>query len=66
MEQALVACVLVINKAEQQRDHVLFINADREFKEGKNQNKLRPEDLGKNCLHLPTQKRNTQIQQVGG
>ena len=25
----------------------LFINADREFKEGKNQNKLRPEDLEK-------------------
>lgn len=42
------ACVLVINKAEaHNRDHVLFINADREFKEGKNQNKLRPEDLEK-------------------
>jgi type I restriction enzyme M protein len=42
------ACVLVINKAGAfERDHVLFINADREFKEGKNQNKLRPEDLEK-------------------
>jgi type I restriction enzyme M protein len=42
------ACVLVINKAGAQlRDHVLFINADREYKEGKNQNKLRPEDLEK-------------------
>jgi len=42
------ACVLVINKADAyNRDHVLFINADREFKEGKNQNKLRPEDLEK-------------------
>ena len=42
------ACVLVINKAgAHERDHVLFINADREFKEGKNQNKLRPEDLEK-------------------
>ena len=42
------ACVLVINKADaHNRDHVLFINADREFKEGKNQNKLRPEDLEK-------------------
>ncbi len=42
------ACVLVINKANaHKRDHVLFINADREFKEGKNQNKLRPEDLEK-------------------
>lgn len=42
------ACVLVINKAgAHERDQVLFINADREFKEGKNQNKLRPEDLEK-------------------
>jgi type I restriction enzyme M protein len=42
------ACVLVVNKADaHNRDHVLFINADREFKEGKNQNKLRPEDLEK-------------------
>lgn len=42
------ACVLIINKAgASERDHVLFINADREFKEGKNQNKLRPEDLEK-------------------
>lgn len=42
------ACVLVINKADaHNRDQVLFINADREFKEGKNQNKLRPEDLEK-------------------
>jgi type I restriction enzyme M protein len=33
---------------------VLFINANREFKEGKNQNKLRPEDLEKiayTCRH---------------
>jgi type I restriction enzyme M protein len=29
------------------RDKVLFINADREFAEGKNQNKLRPEDIEK-------------------
>ncbi len=42
------ACVLVINKADaHERDHVLFINADREYKESKNQNKLRPEDIEK-------------------
>ena len=42
------ACVLVINKhgAAKRRD-VLFINADREFKEGKNQNSLRAEDIEK-------------------
>jgi type I restriction enzyme M protein len=42
------ASVIVINKKDAHlRDHVLFINADREYKEGKNQNKLRPEDLEK-------------------
>jgi type I restriction enzyme M protein len=42
------ACILVVNKADaHNRDKVLFINADREYKEGKNQNKLRPEDLEK-------------------
>ncbi|MFT6653630.1 MAG: type I restriction enzyme M protein [Marinomonas primoryensis] len=42
------ACVLVINKADAaQRKHVVFINADREYKEGKNQNSLRPEDIEK-------------------
>lgn len=42
------ACVLVINKeGASKRKEVLFINADREYKEGKNQNKLRPEDIEK-------------------
>ena len=42
------ACVLVINKAgAQDRKSVLFINADREYKEGKVQNMLRPEDIEK-------------------
>ncbi|WP_405350445.1 type I restriction-modification system subunit M [Nonlabens sp. Asnod3-H03] len=42
------ASVLIINKkGAAQRDNVLFINADREYKEGKNQNKLRPEDIAK-------------------
>jgi hypothetical protein len=42
------ACVLVINTncAATRRD-VLFINADREFREGKNQNALRAEDIEK-------------------
>lgn len=42
-------CVLVINKNKPDtlKDKVLFINADREFAEGKNQNKLRPEDIEK-------------------
>ena len=42
------ACVLVINKqGASQRDSIVFINADREYKEGKNQNQLRPEDIEK-------------------
>ena len=43
------ACVLVCNKnkRDEMRDKVLFINADREYAEGKNQNKLRPEDIEK-------------------
>lgn len=42
------ACVLVMNKKEAQaRKHVVFINADREFREGKGQNFLRPEDLSR-------------------
>ena len=42
------ASVLIINKnGAAERTEVQFINADREFKEGKNQNKLRPEDIAK-------------------
>jgi type I restriction enzyme M protein len=42
------ACILVLNKAgAAQRDQVLFINADREYREGKAQNHLRAEDIDK-------------------
>ena len=43
------ACVLVCNKnkTDALKDKILFINADREYAEGKNQNKLRPEDIEK-------------------
>jgi type I restriction enzyme M protein len=43
------ACVLVCNKnkPDKIKDKVLFINADREYAEGKAQNKLRPEDIEK-------------------
>jgi type I restriction enzyme M protein len=43
------ACVIVMNKNKPDalRGKVLFINADREYAEGKNQNKLRPEDIEK-------------------
>jgi len=42
------ACILVLNKAgARERDHVLFINADRGYREGKAQNHLRAEDVDK-------------------
>lgn len=42
------ASLLIINKAgAADRKGVFFINADREYKEGKNQNSLRPEDIEK-------------------
>lgn len=42
------AAVLIVNKKDAHlREKVLFINADREYKEEKNQNKLRPEDIEK-------------------
>ncbi|MNK96714.1 putative type I restriction enzymeP M protein [compost metagenome] len=42
------ACILVMNKEHAaERKDVLFINADREYREGKAQNFLRPEDMAK-------------------
>jgi len=43
------ACILVVNKdkPEEMKDNILFINADSEYAEGKNQNRLRPEDVEK-------------------
>jgi type I restriction enzyme M protein len=43
------ACVIVANKnkPDAMRENILFINADREYAEGKAQNKLRPEDIEK-------------------
>lgn len=42
------ACIMVLNReGARERDGVFFINADREFKEGKAQNHLRQEDIEK-------------------
>lgn len=43
------ACVLVVNKnkSKELKDKILFINADAEFGEARNQNYLRPEDIEK-------------------
>jgi type I restriction enzyme M protein len=52
------ACVLVCNKNKPDAlcGKVLFINADREYAEGKSQNRLRPEDIEK-IDHVFTHKR---------
>jgi len=43
------ACIIVINKnkPENLKNKIFFINADREYGEGRNQNFLRPEDIQK-------------------
>lgn len=43
------ACLLIINKRKptERRGKVLFINGELEFEEGKNQNKLRQQDIDK-------------------
>lgn len=43
------ACLLIINKNKtaERKGKVLFINAELEFEEGKNQNKLREQDIAK-------------------
>jgi type I restriction-modification system DNA methylase subunit len=60
--------VLVINKnkPDSLKDKVLFINADREYAEGKNQNKLRPEDIEKDGLRAHPQAAAAQVQPTGG
>jgi type I restriction enzyme M protein len=42
------ACVIVMNKKyASKRKHVVFINADRDYREGKAQNQLRAEDISR-------------------
>ena len=43
------ACILLLNKskADELKDKVFIINADKEYAEGKKQNNLRPEDVEK-------------------
>lgn len=55
------ACILVINKnkPDELRDKIFFINADAEYAEGKNQNRLRPEDIEK-IDYIYTTKRNVE------
>jgi len=66
------ACVLICNKSKPDhlRGKILFINADREYAEGKNQNKLRPEDIEKidyvftNKLDIPKYSRLVDVSEI--
>jgi len=66
------ACVLVINKnkMDELKNKILFINADAEYAEGKNQNKLRPEDIEKidyvftNKLEIPKYSRLVDVREI--
>jgi type I restriction enzyme M protein len=54
------ACVLVMNKKDAAtRKQVFFINADREYREGKAQNFLRPEDISK-MVHAYRERKNVE------
>jgi len=46
---SIPACVIVINKnkPKHMKNKILFLNAEREYGEGRNQNYLRPEDIEK-------------------
>ncbi len=66
------ACVVVINKnkPKEMKNKILFINADREYGEGRNQNYLRPEDIEKivtvfyNKLEIPKYSRLVDIKEI--
>ncbi len=66
------ACIIVINKRKQDhlKNKILFINADREYGEGRNQNYLRPEDIEKivtvfdNNLEIPKYSRLVDIKEI--
>ena len=54
------ACVLVMNKKDAAaRKQVFYINADREYREGKAQNFLRPEDISK-MVHVYRERKNVE------
>jgi type I restriction enzyme M protein len=60
------ACVLVMNKKDAQaRKHVVFINADRDYREGKAQNFMRAEDISRIVHAYRTLSQGTQDEILG-
>jgi type I restriction enzyme M protein len=68
------ACVLIINKNKPKEfsDKILFINADAEYGEARNQNFLRPEDIEKityafdHKLEIPKYSRLVSLKEIAG
>jgi type I restriction enzyme M protein len=66
------ACIVVINKRKspELKNKIFFINADREYGEGRNQNYLRPEDIEKivtvfeRKLEIPKYSRLVDIEEI--
>mgnify|MGYP002552766496 FL=1 len=66
------ACVMVFSKrkSDDMKGKVFFINADREYKEGKKQNSLRPEDIEKisyvylNKMEVPNYSRLVDLSEI--
>lgn len=66
------ACVMVFakRKSDDMKGKVFFINADREYKEGKKQNSLRPEDIEKisyvylNKMEVPNYSRLVDLSEI--
>ena len=66
------ACVMVFakRKFDNMKGKVFFINADREYKEGKKQNSLRPEDIEKisyvylNKMEVPNYSRLVDLEEI--
>jgi len=44
---SIPACILIFKKCREHSDNILFIDASQHFEKGKNQNKLRAEDIDK-------------------
>lgn len=44
---SIPTCILVFKKCRENSDNILFIDASNDFKKGKNQNKLRDQDIDK-------------------
>lgn len=53
---SIPACILVFKKCRTSPDDILFIDASKHFEKGKNQNRLRPEDVDKIIATLQERK----------